>query len=95
VDFEQLEQLAEEVPAKGFSTPLMPNTESFFSTFPEPHEGQLTAREPMTSFSNSSPHEGHLYSKMGIKNYNICRMPFESGAPAALALTCTARGHYY
>lgn len=62
----QLEQPAEEVPAKGFSTPLMPNRESFFSTSPEPHEGQLTAWEPITSFSNSLPHEEHLYSKMGI-----------------------------
>jgi hypothetical protein len=54
--------LHEEEPAKGFSTPLIPKTESFFSARPEPHPGHSTNWEPKTSFSNSSPQSPHLYS---------------------------------
>jgi len=49
-------------PAKGFSTPLMPNMESFFFTSSDEHLGQLTALFPKTSFSNSSSQAAHLYS---------------------------------
>ena len=59
--FEQLS-----LPAKGFSTPLMPKTESFLATSSEPHLGQAGTRAPKTRLSNSSPQAEHLYSKMGI-----------------------------
>jgi hypothetical protein len=52
----------EDEPAKGLSTPDMPNTESFFITSFDEHLGQLTALFPKTSFSNSSSQEVHLYS---------------------------------
>lgn len=58
-----------EDPAKGFSTPLIPKTESFLSTFGELHLGHSTLVEEKTSFSNSCAHWAHLYSKMGILYY--------------------------
>ncbi len=52
----------EAVPAKGFSTPLIPKTESFLTTSAESHSGQAGVFEPKTSFSNSMAQEEHLYS---------------------------------
>jgi hypothetical protein len=52
----------EELPAKGFSTPLIPNTENFFRTSSDPQAGQAMLWEPMTSFSKSWPQDPHLYS---------------------------------
>jgi hypothetical protein len=42
-----------------------PNTENFFSTFPDPHPGQLTAAAAPTSFSNSRPQRRQRNSKIG------------------------------
>jgi hypothetical protein len=75
VDFEQEVQPAEELPEKGFSTPLMPKVENFFVTSAPSHLGHLTSVEPKTSFSNSSPQEPHLYSKMGMPNYSKAPPP--------------------
>lgn len=55
-------QPEEDVPAKGFDTPLIPKTESFFFTSPEPHLGQSTFVVLKTSFSNSCSHLRHTYS---------------------------------
>jgi hypothetical protein len=54
------------VPAKGFSTPLIPKTESSFSTSDEAQDGHSTAGEPKTSFSNFAPQALHLYSNIGM-----------------------------
>jgi len=67
---EQEEQPEELVPAKGLSTPLMPKVENFLVTSALSHFGHLTSAEPITSFSKSLPHAPHLYSKIGIFNYN-------------------------
>ncbi len=52
----------DELPAKGLSTPLIPNTDIFFTTSPDEQFGQLTALLPNTRTSNSLPHPLHLYS---------------------------------
>jgi hypothetical protein len=62
VDLLQEVQFAEDVPANGFSTPLMPKTESFLSTSEDWHFMHKTCREPNTSISNSSPQALHRYS---------------------------------
>lgn len=49
-------------PAKGFSTPLIPKTESLLITSLESHPGQAGVFVPKTSFSNSLAQEEHLYS---------------------------------
>jgi hypothetical protein len=67
---EQEVQPDEDEPAKGFSTPLIPKTENFFVTSLEPHFGQETSFETKTRTSNSSLQAGHMYSKMGITQYN-------------------------
>lgn len=73
MDLEQEVQPADELPAKGFWTPLMPKVENFLATSALSHLGHLTSVEPNTSFSNSSPHEPHLYSKIGMPNYSKAR----------------------
>lgn len=70
MDFEQEEHDASAVPAKGLSTPLIPNVENFFLTSLEPHSGQATTVEAITSNSKSTPHAVHLYSNIGIPDYN-------------------------
>lgn len=62
-----------------FSTPLIPKVENFFTTSPDEQFGHDTEVFPKTSFSNSSPHEAHLYSKMGIF---FLRQDSVSGRPA-------------
>jgi len=49
-----------------FWTPLMPKVENFFTTSTDVHPGHDTLVFPKTSFSNSSPQEGHLYSNIGM-----------------------------
>jgi hypothetical protein len=60
----------EEVPAKGFSTPLIPKRESFLFTSSEPHSGHFAFCEPKIRSSKSLPHEPQLYSNMGMVNYS-------------------------
>jgi hypothetical protein len=60
----------DELPVNGLSTPLMPKSESFLLTLREPQLGQSTSWEPNMSFSKSSPHSSHLYSNIGIIDYN-------------------------
>lgn len=71
VDLLQEVQFADDVPANGFSTPLMPKTESLLATSDDWHFVQDTFWEPKTSFSNSFPQVLHRYSKMGMHNYSI------------------------
>jgi hypothetical protein len=49
-----------------FSPPLMPKRDNFFTTSPEVQLGHEMVVFPKTSFSNSRPHEVHVYSKIGI-----------------------------
>jgi hypothetical protein len=49
-----------------FSPPLMPKSENFFTTSAEVQWGHETVAFPKTSFSNSRPHDEHVYSKIGI-----------------------------
>jgi len=55
-------QPADDEPAKGFWTPLMPKAESFFMSSLEEHFGQQTSLFPKTRISKSSPHPLHWYS---------------------------------
>jgi hypothetical protein len=66
---QELHELAlheEQLDAVCLSTPLIPKTENFLTTFTELHEGQETELFPKTIISKSDPQAEHLYSNIGI-----------------------------